>query len=67
MELMIEYKDGKHLNWDPDAIIKDYHATFADPPTPPLENDLVHPPIEEENANGGNTAGGSDAADPPLA
>ena len=32
MELMMEFKDGKHLSWDPDAIINEYHAMFPDPP-----------------------------------
>lgn len=36
MELMMEYKAGKHVDWDPDAVIKEYHTTF--PSTPALED-----------------------------
>ena len=66
MELMIVYKNGKHLNWDPDAIIKEYHATFPDPSSP-LVNEPMPSPTEEDNAMMGDTTGNTDAADPPQA
>ena len=52
MELMLEYKEGKHVNWDPDAVINDYYATFPDPPVSSPENEPRSPPAQE----GGNNA-----------
>lgn len=51
MELMMEYKDGKHLSWDPDAVINDYHATFPDTSASPLEDEPISPPIPDDDAN----------------
>ena len=52
MELMLEYKEGKHVNWDPDAVINDYYATFPDPPVSSPENEPRSPPAQD---GGGNT------------
>ena len=55
----------KHVNWDPDAIIKEYNATFPDPSSP-LAHETTPSPTEEDNAMTGNAIG-NDAADPPQA
>ena len=55
MELMLEYKEGKHVNWDPDAVINEYYATFPDPPASSPKNEPRSPPVQ-----------GNDDA-PPLA
>ena len=51
MELMLEYKEGKHVNWDPDAVINDYYATFPDPPVSSPENEPRSPPAQEGGNN----------------
>lgn len=59
---MKEYKEGNHLKWDPDAVIKEYYATFPDLPTSPPENEPVCPSAEDDEANMGDNAD-----DPPVA
>ena len=51
MELMLEYKEGKHVNWDPDAVINDYYAIFPDPPVSSPENEPRSPPAQEGGNN----------------
>ena len=46
MELMLEYKEGKHFNWDPDAVVNEYYATFPDPPTSSPEDEPRSPPVQ---------------------
>ena len=57
MELMLEYKEGKHVNWDPEAVINKYYATFPDPPVSSPENEPRSPPAQD----------GGDNADAPAA
>ena len=57
MELMLEYKEGKHVNWDPEAVINEYYATFPDPPVSSPENEPRSPPAQD----------GGDNADAPAA
>ena len=52
MELMLEYKEGKHVNWDPEAVINEYYATFPDPFVSSPENEPRSPPAQD---GGGNT------------
>ena len=52
MELMLEYKEGKHVNWDPEAVINEYYATFPDPFVSSPENEPRSPPDQD---GGGNT------------
>ena len=47
MELMLEYKEGKHVNWDPGAVINEYNATFPYPPASSPENEPRSPPAQE--------------------
>ena len=51
MEIMLEYKEGKHLSWDPDAVINEYYATFPDPPASSQENEPRSPPAQEGENN----------------
>ena len=51
MELMLEYKEGKHVNWDPDAVINDYYARFLDTPASPPANEPRSPPAQEGGNN----------------
>ena len=51
MELMLEYKEGKHLSWDPDAVINEYYATFPDLPASSPENEPHNPPAQGNENN----------------
>ena len=51
MELMLEYKEGKHVNWDPEAVINEYYATFPDPPVSSPENEPPSPPAQDGGDN----------------
>ena len=62
MKLMLEYKEGKHLSWDPDAIINEYHATFPDLPASSPEYEPHSPPDQNDNANVDDTAGNPPSA-----
>ena len=63
MELMLEFKEGKHVNWDPEAVINEYYATFPDPFVSSPENEPRSPPTQD---GGGKTDGG-DNTDAPTA
>ena len=45
MELMVEFKTGNHVDWNPDAIIEECHATFPDNPAPGPEDDPSSLPV----------------------
>ena len=47
MELMLEYKEGKHVNWDPEAVINEYYATFPDRFVSSPENEPRSPPAQD--------------------
>ena len=51
MELMLEYKEGKHVNWDPEAVINEYYATFPDPFVSSPENEPRSPPAQDGGGN----------------
>ena len=51
MELMLEYKEGKHVNWDPEAVFNEYYATFPDPPVSSPENEPRSPPAQDGGGN----------------
>ena len=51
MELMLEYKEGKHVNWDPEAVINEYYATFPDPPVSSPDNEPRSPPAQDGGGN----------------
>ena len=51
MELMLEYKEGKHVNWDPEAVINEYYATFPDPFVSSPENEPRSPPAQGNENN----------------
>ena len=51
MELMLEYKEGKHVNQDPDAVINEYYATFPDPPASSPEIEPRSPPAQDGGGN----------------
>ena len=51
MELMLEYKEGKHVNWDPEAVINEYYATFPDPFVSSPENEPRSPPAQDGGDN----------------
>ena len=51
MELMLEYKEGKHVNWYPEAVINEYYATFPDPPVPSPDNEPRSPPAQDGGGN----------------
>ena len=51
MELMVEFKAGNHVDWNPDAIIEECHATFPDNPAPGPEDDPSSLPVQENENN----------------
>ena len=51
MELMVEFKAEKHVDWNPEAIIEEYHATFPDNLAPGLEDDPSSLPVQENENN----------------
>ena len=51
MEHMLEYKEGKHVKCDHDAVTNEYYATFPYPPASSQENEPRSPPAQEGEIN----------------